>query len=373
MSKNGYRIIDSDIHLREPQDLWQRYVPSPFRDDAPKHVPVSPGAARKHMVVAGKPVPPDRDDTARMSWAGQHENDRRYDEEKIRDWDNVSLLKALDREGIDRAVVFPTMGLYAIATNSISGPLAHAIARGYNDWLTEYIAIDRKRLTGVAIIPPHDVQLAVKETRRAIKDLGFKGVFVRPNPYMGRNWHDEYYDPLWAALEELDAPVCFHEANAPDLPFAGDRFEEVFLQHIACHPLEQMLAMTSVIGGGVLERFKRLRVAFLEGNCSWLPKLFWRLDGHFEHRAKYQAPYLKKKPSEYFAEGRCFVAVDCDESPAKYVVDAVGDDTLVFSTDYPHSDSKYPQAVDEFLKLDLPESSKRKILWDNCQRLYVGL
>ncbi len=370
MAKNGFKIMDSDIHLREPQDLWQRYVEPAFRDQAPKYVPVKPGSPRRHMVVAGRPVPPERDDAARLGWAQQHETDRRYDPEKARGWDNVSLLNAMDREGIDRAVVFPTMGLYAIATDAISPELALAIARAYNTWLSEYISIDRKRLAGVAIVPPHDVELAIQEARRAVHDLGFKGVFVRPNPYRGRNWHDRCYDRLWAELEELDVPACFHEANAPDLPFTGDRFPEVFLQHVACHPMEQMLLLTSLIGGGVLERFKRLRVALLEGNCGWLPTLLWRLDGHAEYRGSYQAPYLKKRPSEYFAEGRCFLSVDCDEAPAKYVVDWAGDDALLFSTDYPHSDSKYPHAVEEFLRLDLSDESKRKILWKNCLRLY---
>ena len=74
-------------------------------------------------------------------------------------------------------------------------------------------------------------------------------------------------------------------------------------------------------------------------------------------------------PSEYFKR-QGFVSVECDEWPAKYVDDAGYGDNVVFSTDYPHTDSKYPHAVDAFLALDMDEDSKRKYLWDNCARLY---
>jgi predicted TIM-barrel fold metal-dependent hydrolase len=62
--------------------------------------------------------------------------------------------------------------------------------------------------------------------------------------------------------------------------------------------------------------------------------------------------------------------VDVDEDQVEWVVKKLGDDTLVFSTDYPHSDSHFPEATSLFLKLPLSEESKRKILWDNCARLY---
>ena len=65
-----------------------------------------------------------------------------------------------------------------------------------------------------------------------------------------------------------------------------------------------------------------------------------------------------------------YVGIDADEEPAKYAMDSIGDDNFVFSTDYPHSDSKYPHATDTFLALPLTEESKHKVLWDNCARLY---
>jgi predicted TIM-barrel fold metal-dependent hydrolase len=129
-----------------------------------------------------------------------------------------------------------------------------------------------------------------------------------------------------------------------------------------------MLATVSFCGGGILERFPTLRVAFLEGNCSWAPWLLWRLDEHQEWKG-FEHPELTLKPSDYFKR-QCFVSVECDEWPSKYVEDAGLGHTVVFSTDYPHPDSKYPYAVDSFLSLELTAETKRKYLWENCARLY---
>ena len=74
-------------------------------------------------------------------------------------------------------------------------------------------------------------------------------------------------------------------------------------------------------------------------------------------------------PSEYFLR-QCFVSVECDERPAKYAIDWLGDDRIVFSTDFPHPDSKFPNSVASFTKLPIPDESKRKILWDNCASYY---
>src|SRR5581483_4182674 len=130
-----------------------------------------------------------------------------------------------------------------------------------------------------------------------------------------------------------------------------------------------LTAAVSLTAGGVLERFPRLRVALLEGNCAWAPWLFHRLDEHWEWVGRYEAPELRRKPSEYFRTN-CFLAVEADERPVAHYVEWFGDDNLVFSTDYPHADSKYPHAVDAFFRLPLSPASQRKILWENWARLY---
>jgi predicted TIM-barrel fold metal-dependent hydrolase len=131
-----------------------------------------------------------------------------------------------------------------------------------------------------------------------------------------------------------------------------------------------MLAIGAMCGGGVMERHPRLRVAFLEGNCSWLPWLLYRLDEHWEQTGDIDAPELKMPPSEYFKR-QGYVSIEADEDPAKYALDYAGNECIVFSTDYPHTDSKFPKAVDRFLTISMTDEDRRKILWDNCAAMYA--
>ena len=136
------------------------------------------------------------------------------------------------------------------------------------------------------------------------------------------------------------------------------------------NPIELQLAVSAFCGGGVLEKFPTLKVAFLEGNCAWLPWLPYRLDERAElHGALTDVP-LSRKPSEYFLD-QCYISVDVDEYLVTDVIGRLGDDNIVISTDYPHIDAHYPHAVEEFMETPgLSESSLKKILWDNCARLY---
>ena len=162
----------------------------------------------------------------------------------------------------------------------------------------------------------------------------------------------------------------FHEGIGSLLPQVGDRFGgNPFLRHVACHSLEMMLAVLSMCGGGVLEGHPRLRVAFLEANCGWLPWLLDRTDDHYEIQFGVSPETLPLEPSVYFKR-QCWVSAEADERFIKHVIDYMGDDLIVFSTDWPHPDSKYPHAVETFLENDISDGSKAKILWDNCARYY---
>ena len=368
MAKNGFRVLDSDIHIIEPPDLWDRYIDAPFKHQAPRGF--AEWVLDLRIEIEGRLMP------GGVSYSGRGEHrSAQHDRERFRPfhergWNAEAQLDGMDAEGIDVGVVYPTRGLFAQAIDGIEPKLAAAIARAYNNWLADFCATNPARLIGAGMISPFDIDDAVAETRRSVKELGFRGIFLRPNVVGGRNWHDPYYEPLWAELEALDVPLGFHEGLGGHLPSVGDQFgRNVMLRHTVCHPVEQMLAAVSFCGGGILERHPRLRVAFLEGNASWLPFLLWRMDEHWEWLGDAFARDLTMKPSEYFIR-QCFVSVECDEEPIKAVHDLMGVANVVFSTDFPHPDCKYPGAVERFLELPLPDDARRAILWDNCARYY---
>ncbi len=68
--------------------------------------------------------------------------------------------------------------------------LATAIARGSNDWLAEFCAGGSGRMCNAGMIPPRALEGAIRQSRCAVPEFGFKTVFVRPNPVTGRPWHD---------------------------------------------------------------------------------------------------------------------------------------------------------------------------------------
>jgi predicted TIM-barrel fold metal-dependent hydrolase len=285
----------------------------------------------------------------------------------------------MDAEGLDLAVLFPTRGLFVlgldtpqmVGADGLEPPLATAIARAYNDWLHDFCGAHPERFLGAGMIAPHDVDGAVAEARRCVEHLGFKAVFLAPGAVNRRPWHHPAYDPLWAECERLGVAVGFHGGGQnylrPD--FSLEIFDRLMMWHTFSQPLGIMATAVSLTAGGVCERFPKLRFALLEGNCSWAPWLFYRLDEHYEWVGRLEAPDLRMKPSEYFRRN-CWLSVEADEEPVRQYVEVFGDDNLVFSTDYPHADSKYPRAVESFLTLPLSEPAKRKILWDNWSRLY---
>ena len=128
--------------------------------------------------------------------------------------------------------------------------------------------------------------------------------------------------------------------------------------------------MGGMVVGGVFGRFPNLEGAFPEGNCGWLPWWLRRLDDQWKKYGGGEATKLSARPSEYFRR-QCYIGTDVDEELLRIVIDEIGDDNIVVSTDYPHADGPFPHGIDEFLELPgVSRASKQKILWDNCARLY---
>jgi predicted TIM-barrel fold metal-dependent hydrolase len=281
------------------------------------------------------------------------------------------MLQAMDREGIDVSIVFRTLGSHVIGIDGLDAELSAAVCRAFNNWLADYCRVDPERLKPAAVLPMHEVKLAAEEARRSVRELGAVALVLSNHPVNGRPWYDRYYDPLWAEAERLQVPVSFHGIQMAYQEHLGRRYKDNFaLAHAAAHPVELMLALGCLLTGGVFERFSGLKAAFLEGSCSWVPWWLWCLDERVEKFGDDEKFPMKYPPSEYFRQ-HCYVSVDPDEEVVRYAIQAMGDDNIVISSDWPHDDSAYPRAIDSFLGLEgVSHESKRKILWDNCARLY---
>jgi predicted TIM-barrel fold metal-dependent hydrolase len=383
MSLSDGVVADSDLHVVEPPDLWQRFIDPAFRHAAPIGLTewkrdLRVKVKNQVMLRMGRVRAMSTDAVnGKAGWRAEH--DDVYGPAEARGWDAVSQLGAMDREGLDLAVMFPSRGLFVLGLDSSDqiGPdglepeFAAAIARGYNDWLADFCSHEPKRMLGAGMLAPHDVGAAMAEARRCVEELGFKAVFLPPATVNRRPWHHRAYDPLWAEIERLRVPITFHGGGqtylTPD--FSLQVLDELSLWHSFSQPLGIMFATACMCGGGVLARFPSLRVGLLEGNCGWAPWFLYRLDEHWEWVGSKEFPELTERPSEYFRRS-CFLGVEADEEPVVEYIAKLGDENLVFSTDYPHGDSKFPHSVEAFTKLPISEESQRKIVGSNWERLY---
>jgi predicted TIM-barrel fold metal-dependent hydrolase len=270
----------------------------------------------------------------------------------------------MDAQGVDVQVLFPTIANQLMGREFRDAGLLAACCRAYNDWTAHYVAGAPARLRWVAVLPLQDVALAVAEARHAAA-RGAAGFHLRPNPIRGRNLHDPEYEPLWTAIEALGLPVCLHDGSSPQLASYGERMMTHTSGHILSHPFEAMAAMMALIWYGVAARHPRLRFIHAEADAGWLPYWLQRMEQHYEQYGSAEHPELAMSPTDYFRRN-FFVICRGDEVTLPSVVSLVGDDRLLFHTDYPHGDSTWPGGLDALEAQPIPSDSVRRIFWDNA-------
>jgi predicted TIM-barrel fold metal-dependent hydrolase len=286
-------------------------------------------------------------------------------------FDAPSYLRAMDTQGIDAAVLYPSMGLFVPFLPELDADGSLAACRAYNDWIAGYCATDTTRLAGVGVVP-RDPGRAADEARR-ITDLGLVAVLMRPNHLGGDYLDATSWAPLYSTLEETGLVLAVHEALGvrAGSTIGSDRFDTFAARHTCSHPLEQMTAAVALILGGVLERHPGMRVAFLESGTGWLPYWLARLDDHREWMHDTECADLSLTPSEYFAR-QCAISSDPEDVLAAFTISQVGADHVMWASDFPHPDAEFPGAVDEFLAAipDVDDAARRAVLWETPMRFY---
>ena len=333
MSVDGFRVLDADAHVVEPAHVFAEFVDDPLPAILPPDTPLVPCGNFDLLT-------------------DQFEHG----------FDAPSYVRAMDAQGIDAVVLYPSIGLFVPYLPSLSPERSAAACRSYNDWIAAYCAQEPSRLAATALVPLADVDLAVAEAIRA-RDLGLIGIMVRPNHLYGRNLGDPAYDPLWEACASSGLTVSVHEGLGLQGPTIGsDRFAGFAARHALSHPMEQMAAMASLVLDGALDRHPELRVAFLESGTGWLPYWLARLDDHLE----WLAPG-RMTATELF-DRQCIISSEADDDCIGMVVDAVGAEYVVWASDFPHPDALFPGAPAAFLReceeQGIDEHDAQTILWD---------
>jgi predicted TIM-barrel fold metal-dependent hydrolase len=400
--------IDGDLHLLEPTDLWQDHLAPEYREFMPRwagqkgkdHPLASPKfvirgtSAKDDAVDAADPddgarVPP-APDPAAADPAAADPGQLGTNTDGVRDRigarrlaefepyfapegtyiDAAGQIRGMETEGIEIGVLFPTHGAVGWAEEGIRPDVALAIARAYNSWLHDFCRADPRRLQMNALIPLGDVDGAVREMRRAAEELGAISI-VPGTSRSDIRLDDPAYEPIWSTVEDLDLTIGFHGRRQVHLK---ERYRDsTLMSHICGRGIEHPVAFMELLTSGVLERHPTMRCAFLEAGCSWVLYWLFRLEQEWDrfHRdVPGLADNMRHRPLEYW-QRQCWTNVEVDEWPVEAVISLIGDENLVLSSDFPHFDSPFPETRSRFLKMPgLSDASKRKILWDNCARLY---
>jgi predicted TIM-barrel fold metal-dependent hydrolase len=371
-----YNVIDADGHILEPPDLWQKYIEPRYREPCPRLIIDAEGNESFRVderftfgLRFSKKGPATLGGLGSIgSREGSVSKRIPYIEGRKGGFDPHARIPDMDREGIDAAFLYPSLGLFL---GGMKDPeLAAASCRAYNRWLADYCKPYPERLFGAAMLPMQSsVEQIVDEVRFARNELGFRTGFVRPNPYNGRTLHDPAYYPLWQEAQELDFAIGVHGGSeSAQETLAMDRFKRGgAVRHVVAHTFEMMAASTSFIMCGVCDKFPRLRVAFLEAGGGWMAGWLDRMDRHFDDLGMNDTG-LTTRPSEIYRR-QCFTSFEPVEGSLKLLADYLGPETILWATDYPHLDGFWG-AAKMIKKMGLPPETLAAVLAGGAKRFY---
>jgi len=331
-------VVDCDSHVMEPADLWLTHLEPRYRDRA---IRIERREGVEHLIIGEKSVL----SGVLAGLGGAHHDRQRLFTGELTYADGcepASYLPAeraamLDDWRVDKGVLFPTIGILPFPTDDQD--LANAYCRAYNRWQREFLEGAPGRVVPIALVNWHDVDAAAAELGACLK-AGFRGVFVPPEVIDGRRPGDPHFDPIWRQCEEAGAPGCLHVI----VRFTGGgafgswhetRPGTVFA--FAMGATGQLIpALGAMVTDLLFERFPRLKVVSVEAGCGWAAYLMDRLDEKADVFRKL-AP-MPMKPSDYIRRN-CYFVAEPEERTIGAMLDLVGEDRILWGSDYPHVDS----------------------------------
>ena len=348
-----FGVIDADGHINEPELRLIEFLDPPYRSYLHAWVPDPNGRVNPNVSVAPKLAGFDPTLGGKLGANGPPGFPTPAD------W-----LQAMEEGGLELTVLYPTT---LLGYSAIDDPdYLVAVTRAYNTYVYEDWLKVSPRFRAVALMPLLDVEESIKELRRTVTELGFCGAFL---PAVGFGLlGDRRLHPLYAEAERLGCLIAVHGGHATA---ESMRYTKFLHRHTIGFPVSNMMQMMHMTYEGAFECFPALRVAYLEAGCTWVPYLLNRMDEEWEKRGAEEAPLCKQKPSAYIKSARVFVHAEPSEDLLPQALEILGDQSLVYASDWPHWDHEYPESIEHLWgREDLTEAQKRGILADNARAMY---
>ena len=367
--------IDGDSHFMEPFNILGDYI-DPSCQDQSFRIEKDAGTGELAMMVEDRVL--NFIDVEALLGAmvgyGQKESGKdlssfeSYSQENPQWQDMDRRVAFLDKEGFDKQVIYPSLGL--VWEGGIANPrLVSEHCRAYNSWAFELTSGHRDRLYPAAHISLRDVDFAVEEIERTCK-LGARTIFVAAMPVDGKSLGHPDLDPIWAATEANDMAVSLHLAGHSK--YTGHQYyegQDPGFMFITMNVIQDpRMALTTMVYDGLFDRFPKLRVGTIEAMAGWVGEWMERLSYRFGYMQKTSG--MKRHPKEYFNEN-IWICGDPEEKMFPYIIDFLGDDKFFFGSDYPHAEGFLDpiKAMTELLG-DLPGDSFKKIMHENAQNFF---
>lgn len=349
------RIIDADGHVIEDIAGIERYLPPAHRAHAGKFLstlfPPMDHFHAAHLVT----VPPEILNRGPVGFEG---------------W-----MRFLDEVGIEKTVLYPTVGLgYG---KMVSLDWMQAATRAYNDWISETYLERSDRFQALGLLPLRDPEAALKELRRIVTELGMAGAML-PSTGLAYPLGAHEYWPVYEEANRLRCCLGIHGGGHSGLGF--DQLNIFSAIHALGHPIGIMIAFASMLFNGVFDRYPGMRVGFMEAGVAWILTMLERCDGSYKSQPSADALIeLKKGESvrqhilDLIGNGRIFIGCEGDEPELAATIKVVGNRPFVFSSDFPHevTAGSCREEIAELMGNEaIGQADKAAILAGNAERLY---
>jgi len=343
-------IFSADAHLAEPPDLYRENMPTHLKDWA-IHTEVEGDSI---VIMMGE---------KKLLKVYRNFHDHKTGElgcEDVRRLGGRNLdmrLKDMERDGVDAELCYPGVGLTAGLITDAEA-LKHT-CRIYNDWAWNYLDGLHEKLIAAAMIPHIDIDDAVTECERVIA-MGYRTIML-PSvlPPESPQYNDPVWDRVFALCAKHELPICIHTSSGFKniRPMRGPGAAVYNYTTLMCDAINVITLLTT---GGVLDRNPGAKILLSEYGAGWLLALGERMDeGYFGHAPMVQ-PKLNRLPSQIVRE-QVVLCMQNDVGSLKTLREQ-GVETVVFATDYPHSEGTFPYSMELVGRMfdDVPELTQEE-------------
>jgi predicted TIM-barrel fold metal-dependent hydrolase len=326
-------LISADSHVIEPVELWDGLIPVTWWGGLPAEMRKHPGGSDPYARTA-----------------------------------------EMDVDGVSAEVLYPSLALRLFADED-PGHQAACFHR-YNQWLVDYCGAAPDRLAGIGLLATYDIDVAVAEAQWC-RANGLRGVEVWQTPPAHLPFTSSHYEPLWDACSALSLSVSLHILTGFD--YSKEMFDSsnpydaghlLIKWNLNRRLLAAMDPLVDLVFSGVTDRHRDLTLVVVEAEVAWLPFFVDQLDFLYNRFHGVSSVHLERLPSEIFHDQ--IAATFFRDPHAAYVAERLGGHTIMWSSDFPHSNSTWPKSQEVVATRlgALPDDIVQRLVWNNASELF---